>query len=126
VRMATHCASLTQDRDGQLGGHAHVHGDPVSLADAEGLERVGEALNVGEQFAEAQLANLTGLALPDDGGLVFPAVHYVAVEAVVGDVDLSTHEPFGPGLIPVEGPGPGREPVQLAGDAVPEGFGIGN
>ena len=43
-------ASAGQHGDGKLRHHAHVDRDAVSLADAKPLERVGEALDFGEQL----------------------------------------------------------------------------
>ena len=63
-------ARAGEQGDGQLGRHAHVDGDAVALADAEGLEGVGEALHLGVQLGVGEAADLARLALPDDGGLV--------------------------------------------------------
>ena len=46
----------------------------------------------------------------------------MAVEAVVGKIDLPSHEPFGPGMIPFQHVVPLLEPVQFAGDGAPELF----
>jgi len=48
----------------------------------------------------------------------------VAVETVVGQVDLAADKPFGPRAIPFENFVPRLEPVQLVGDAAPEFVGV--
>src|SRR6266853_4332445 len=69
-------------------------------------------------------ADFSGLALPNDGGFVLARGVDVAVEAVVGKIDLASDEPLGPGEIPLENLVPLLEPMQLAGDAAPELVGI--
>ena len=70
--------------------------------------------------------DFAGLAFPDDGGLVLASGLHVAVEAVVGEIDLSSYKPLGPRAIPFENLVPLLEPVQFAGDARPELVGIVN
>src|SRR5579862_7946873 len=48
----------------------------------------------------------------------------MAVETIVGKVDLAANEPFSPGAIPLENFFPRLEPVQLTGDAAPEFIGV--
>jgi hypothetical protein len=48
----------------------------------------------------------------------------MAVDAVVAEVELAADEPLGVGQIPFEDLVPGLEPVQVFGDAGPEGFRI--
>ena len=48
----------------------------------------------------------------------------VAVEAVIGEIDLAADEPFCPRAIPLENLVPFLEPVQFAGDPRPELLGI--
>jgi hypothetical protein len=50
----------------------------------------------------------------------------VAVETVVGEIDLASYEPFSPRGIPVEDFVPLLEPVEFAGHAAPEFVGIGD
>ena len=69
-------------------------------------------------------ADFAGLALPDDGGFIFARGLHMAVEAVVGEIDLASDEPFGPREIPLEDVVPFFEPVQFAGDAAPEFVGL--
>ena len=53
-----------EQRDGQLGRHAHVDGDAVALLNAEGLEGVGEALDIGVQFGSPSQMMAVLLARP--------------------------------------------------------------
>ena len=115
-------AGAGQHGDGQLRRHAHVDRDAVALLDAERLQHVGELLHFAMQLLIGQDANFAGLALPDDRGFIFAPGRDVAVEAVVGEIDLAADEPFCPGTIPLENLVPLLEPVQFAGDPRPELF----
>src|SRR5216684_5149511 len=72
----------------------------------------------------SESADFAGLALPDDGGFIFARGLDVAVEAVVGEIDLASDKPLGPRAIPFENFVPLLEPMQFAGDAAPELIGI--
>ncbi len=63
-------ARAGEQSDGELGRHAHVDGDAIAFLDAESLEGVGELLHFGVELGVGEAADLAGLALPDDGGLV--------------------------------------------------------
>src|SRR5580692_12586467 len=71
-------------------------------------------------------ADFSGFALPDDGGFVLARRINMAVEAVVGKIDLAADEPPGPRQIPLEDFVPLLEPMQLAGDTAPEFAGFGD
>ncbi len=110
--------------DRQLGDHRHVDADPVAALDAEGAQHVGEPAHLVVQLGVGDRAGVAGLALPVVGDLVAEPGVEVAVEAVVGDVELPAHEPLGEGQVPdqrlVEVPEPRH---QLAGLAGPERHG---
>ena len=72
-----------QHRDDDLGDHRQVDPDHVALADAEILQRVGEALRVSQQLGVGDVALLALLAAPVVGDAVAAARLDVAVEAVV-------------------------------------------
>ena len=91
-----------QHGDGKLGDHRHVHRDPVALHHAQPLEGVGEPLHLGVEVGVGHDPLVTRLAFPVVGDLVAPARLDVAVEAVVGDVELGADEPLGEGQIPLE------------------------
>ena len=104
-----------EHRDRELGDHREIYADTVTLLDTALLEHVREAaylvehLLVGVGAARARLVRL-----PDDRELVAPPALDVAVETVVGDVELAPGKPLNlliflvpgedlvPLLIPVE------------------------
>ena len=85
--------SAGEHRDDDLGNHRQVDADDVALADAALLERVGAALDVGEQLGVRDVALLALLAVPVERDAVAEAGFDVAVQAVVGDVQLAAGEP---------------------------------
>src|SRR5271155_1241124 len=76
------------------------------------------------QLLISERANFPGLTLPDNGGFIFSRALNMAIEAVIGEINLSADKPFGPRAIPFENFVPFLEPVQFAGDAAPELVGI--
>ena len=116
-------AGARQHRHGRLGDHRQVDVDPVTGLHAEALEHVGEALHLGEQLGVGDRPGVARLALEVDGDLVATAGGDVAVEAVVGDVELAADEPLGVGELPVADRLPLLRPVeQLGGLLGPEPF----
>ena len=115
-------AGAGQHGDGQLGRHPHVDGNPVALSDAERFQDVGELLHFAMQLLVGEGADFAGLALPDQRGLVLAEGLHVAVETVVGKIELAADKPLGPGMIPFQNLVPLLEPVQIVGDAAPEFF----
>ena len=88
-------ARAGQHRDDRLGHHRHVDGDPVAGDQAEVGEGVGGLADLGLQFGVGQRAGVADrLALPVDGDAVAVAGLDVAVDAVVGDVELAADEPL--------------------------------
>ncbi|MNC41636.1 hypothetical protein D3C75_904100 [compost metagenome] len=112
VHGADACAG--EHGTGGFGDHRHVDAHPVALVHAQLLERIGQAADLLVQLAVAEVPGLGGIvALPDDRGL-FAAPGQVAVEAVVGDVQLAALEPTGLPLAQVAmvHAAPGFEPVE--------------
>ena len=102
-----------QQRDHGLRNHGQVDGHPVALGHAEGLEGVRGLLHLLGQLGVGVGAGVPGFALEVDGHPVPEAVLDVAVQRVVGGVDLPADEPLrerrvGPvqRLGEVLGPGP--------------------
>ncbi len=101
VRSAEPCAR--EHRDRKAGAHAHVDPDGRALPDADRLQSIRGAHDLVEQ-----LAIRDGRALPDRLALVVErdAVAVsgldVAVEAVVGDVQLPAAEPLRVRELPLE------------------------
>src|SRR3989442_15718415 len=61
-------------------------------------------------------------ALPDESSFVLARSVYVAIEAVIREIDLAADEPLRPGIVPFKDLVPLLEPVQLRGDPGPEFF----
>ncbi|MCY1293976.1 hypothetical protein D9M70_432540 [compost metagenome] len=107
-----------------LDRHRHVDHDPVALPDAERLQAVGQAAHLGVQFTVGDTRHGAVVGLEHDRDLVGVAVFKVAVQAVVGGIELAVLEPLverrialvqhlGEGLVPVQ---------QLTCVARPEAF----
>ncbi len=110
-----------QHRDRQLGDHGEVDRNRITLLDPEVLEDVGELLDLGLQLGVGEgPAVFRLIPLPEDRGLIPPALLDLVVQAVVRDVELSAHEPLGLWRVPVEDPVPLLEPVQFPGPLGPE------
>src|SRR3954452_1343102 len=83
-----------QHRDQDLGDHRQIDADDVALADAAGLESVGEALHVSVEVGVGDVTLLTLFSAPVERDAVAVAGLDVAVEAVVGRVQLAVGEPL--------------------------------
>src|ERR1017187_5637527 len=75
--------------------------------------------NFDTSISNGEGLDFARFARPDDGRLVATGGGDVAIEAVVGEVDLATGEPFRPGTTPFEHLVPSLEPVDLTGDFRP-------
>ena len=113
-----------QHRDGQFRRHAHINSDAIALLDAETQKHIGELLYFGEQLRVSERAEIARLAFPQQSSLIGASALHVAVETVVGKVDLPALEPLRPGSVPFKNLVPRLEPVQLVGDVAPELFGL--
>src|SRR2546421_1172076 len=113
-----------EHRDGDLGDHRHIDGDAVALADAVALERRREALDLAVKIPVGQCARVAGLPFPDQRRLGAMRPLHVAIETVVGDVELAAHEPLGVWRLPVERLLPRLEPGELLRALLPEPYGI--
>src|SRR5471032_487087 len=86
-------------RAGLHGGHAfdrhrHIDDDAVALGYPFGFQAVGELADFFVQFFISSLGNRAVVGFENDGGLVAQAIVDVAVQAVVGHVQLAVFEPF--------------------------------
>src|SRR5674476_350051 len=114
-----------QQGDGQFRDHAHVDDGAVAGLEAAGLQHVGETADQAVQLLVGDHALVARFAFPQDGDFVLPRGGEVAVNAVIGGVDLAAGEPFGEGRIPLENVGPLLKPVQLLfGQFAPKLLGI--
>src|SRR5581483_11096026 len=111
-----------QHGDRQFGSHAHVNCDAIAFFHAERLQNVSELLHLTVQLLISNRANVARFALPNNCGLVFPVCLHMAVEAIVGEINLSADEPLRPWIVPFKDFAPLLEPVQFARNAPPELF----
>ena len=119
-------AGAGQHTDGPLRREGHIDDDAVALAHAQGLEAVGEAVDLlGQAGVGIDLLRAV-LAQPDEGGLVAPLGGQVAIQGVVGDVGLAAHEPAEVRVFPLENVVPAAEPVQFLGGLGPEPLRVGH
>ena len=81
-------------RDDAFQRHRHVDQHAVALADALGLERVGELAHACEQFTVGGLGDLAVVRLEDHGGLVLDRRAHVFVQAIRTGVKFAVVEPF--------------------------------
>ena len=117
-------ARAGEHRDGGFRNHRHVNEHAVLGLDAVFEEHVGEAADVLLKLAVGDDAFVAGLALPDDGGLVFAGAGGVAVHAVFTDVELAAVEPFRVRGLPIEHFGPRFLPNQFLCLTRPELVGL--
>jgi hypothetical protein len=118
-------ARTREQRDRQLGTHAHVDGDAVALLHAERLlQHIREGLDLRMQLAVGEPPNLAGLALPQQRDLILARAERMPVHAVVREVQLAVDEPLRPRPLAHQHLAPRREPVQFAGRLAPETLGI--
>src|SRR6266404_3569836 len=115
-------AGACQHGNRQLRGHAHVDGDAVSFADAKTLENIGELLHFLPELLVGIGANFAGLTFPNQRRFILAGRLHVAIQTVVGEIDLSADEPLGPRGFPLQNLVPLLEPVQFLGGAGPEFF----
>mmetsp|Transcript_15653 Transcript_15653/g.33046 ORF Transcript_15653/g.33046 Transcript_15653/m.33046 type:complete len:307 (+) Transcript_15653:1217-2137(+) len=117
---------------GEFGYHWHVERHHVSLPNAAGLERVGDAADVELKLAVGNVLHAVGLvALPDDRCLLAAIVgsSAVAIHGIVTDVKLPSREPGDRSVREGSGNcrGEGREPVEFGvSESRPVRCGIAN
>ena len=93
-RMRRADARAGLHRDHALDRHRHVDEDAVALPDAERTQAVREAADPLEQLPVSHLRHGAVVGLEDDRDLLGIAVRDVAVEAVVGHIELPVLEPL--------------------------------
>ena len=113
-----------QHRDRQLGDHRHVDRDAIAGLDAELEQRIGGLAHLALEVGVGDRPGVAGLADPVIGDLVAEAALDVAVDAVVGDVELAADEPLRERQVPLERRVEVLDPVDaLAGQPRPERLG---
>ena len=81
-------------RDHALDRHWHVNDDPVTPFDAHGFERIGKLADLGVQLLVSDVGHFAVIALENNGFLVFGGGAKVAVQAVVGGIELAVRKPL--------------------------------
>ncbi len=119
-------AGTRQHRHRQLRDHRHVDAHPVATLDAELAERVGEPADAGEELGVGDRPGVAALTLEVVRDLVAPSRLDMAVQAVVGDVQLAAEEPLGEGKVPLEDLVERAVPAHVLFRLLcPEGLGVG-
>ena len=80
--------------DWQLENHGEIDGNPVPLLDPVLLEDVCEFAHVVVQLLIGEGLAIANVSLPDQRRLVSPPGFEVPVQAVIADVQLTSHEPL--------------------------------
>ena len=117
-------ACTGQHRESSLGDHGQVDRDPVALLHAQVREGLCEGRDGPMQLPIRENADVAGLSLPNERGLVPSRSIQVPVDAVVTHVQLPTHEPTSVRGSPIEHGVPVFEPIQLTRPPGPESFGV--
>src|SRR5690348_2095695 len=103
-------ARAREHRDGRFGYERHVDGHTITAPNAKLFQDVRELLHLDVEVPVCQCAPIARLSLPHDRGLVPARRIDVAVDAVVGNVDLAAQEPLCPWRMPLEDLVPTLEP----------------
>ncbi len=115
-----------QHREHGLGDHRQVDRDPVAGGQSHRRQGVRRLADLTLQVGVGDRPGVAGFALPVDRHPLAVAGLDVAVDAVVGDVELPVGEPFGVrGVGPVQDLGERGGPGQPAGLLGPEGIRVG-
>ena len=122
VRRADAIAGVHGDH--QLGNHAHVKADAIALLDTEFLQYVGKLVDFAPDIAIGQHALIARLAFPDDRRFVLATRLDVAIQAIIGSIELAADEPLRPRRVPLQNFFPRLEPMKLFGGLGPEGLRI--
>ncbi len=112
-----------QHGDEQLGNHGHVDGYAVAGVHAERFQRVRELADALVEFGVGELKRGAVLGFPKERGLI-GVFFEMAVEAVVGDVELAAGEPFGVREVPFEDAVRRLEPIEHLRLLGPEADGV--
>ena len=113
-----HSVGRTNPRTGEegndgFGDHWHINSDAIAFFDPQFFHGVGELTNLMVQLGVGEGTRVTGFPFPDEGGFIFAPSFQVAIEAVMGNVDLAVDKPFCEGRLPIEHLIPFLKPFQL-------------
>ena len=125
-RMRCADASTGEHRDDRFRNHRQVDRDAIPCADAELGKAVSCLGHFALQIAIRQVAAIARFAFEPNGHLIAVAVLDMPVDAVIGHIELATHEPTREGGIrPVQHLREVGLPRQCSGLVSPEGEPIG-
>ena len=113
-------SSTGQHRNRQFGSHAHVNRNAVALLRAKRFQHIRKFLHLTMKLLIGERPHFAQLALPDQRGFILARGLHMAVETVIGKIDLAANKPLRPRIVPFKHPVPLLEPVQLSGDSAPE------
>ena len=122
-----HCAyaGTSQYGNGQLGYHAHVYAYTVALGNAIVLEHTGKLTHLVVQIAvgDDPMVFFGVVGFPDDGRFVAQPAQ-VPVQAILGNIQFGTLEPFYIGCveIPFQQCVPTFPPEKRRGNCAPVTF----
>ena len=115
-------AGASQHRNGQLRRHAHVNCNAITLPHPERFQNIGKLLHFAMKLLIGKRANLPWLTLPDQRRFILAPGLNMAIETIVGEIELASGEPLGPRAIPLQNVVPFFEPMQFLGNTSPELF----
>ena len=81
-------------RDHAFDRHRHVDDDAIALFDAERSQPVGESAHACVQLAIGDTRHRAVVSLEQDRDFFGAAILEIAIEAVVGNIELTVFEPF--------------------------------
>src|SRR5262245_585857 len=119
-------ARASEHRDDLFGDFRKVDRDPIAFGKPKFLECICATIDLPVQLAIGDDPFLVVLTDPNDGDFVLAPGFDVTIQTVIGYVAAGADEPLGPGIIPLENPTPGGEPLQLFGDVAPEPLRVGD
>src|SRR2546425_13226367 len=115
-------AGASQHRNRQLRRHAHVNCNAITLPHPERFQDIGELLHFAMKLLMSERANLPWLTLPDQRRFILAPGLNMAIETIVGEIELAPREPLGPRAVPLKNLVPFFEPMQLFCNTSPELF----
>src|SRR5437667_11710740 len=99
-------AGASQHRNRQLRRHAHVNCNAITLLHPERLQDIGKLLHFTMKLLISKGTNLARLTLPDQRRFILAPGLNMAIETIVGEIELASGEPLGLRAIPSQNGSP--------------------